>query len=173
MIPAATDIQAGTWIAASTHHFKEAVAIENLARQGYRAYCPMIRRKTRHARRLREVIRPLFPGYVFVQLDLAREQWRPILSTIGVRALIRFGDTFGVVPEAFLNEIRGREQGGVLPMTRHTFEPGKKVRMCDGPFSGLLATVLAASESDRLLVLMDLLNRSVRVRVNLDDVAAA
>lgn len=161
-----------TWVAASTHAHQESVAIANLERQGFDAYCPMIRRRVRHARRLRDVMRPLFPGYVFIRLDLDRDQWRPIMSTIGVRQLIRFGDRLGALPATFVESLLAREQDGAirLPRAQETYATGEKVRLREGPFEGVVATVLAGSDCDRLLVLMDLLKRSVRVRVPIEDV---
>ena len=164
-----------TWVAASTHVHKESVAITNLERQGFDAYCPMIRRRVRHARRLRDVMRPLFPGYVFVRLDLDRDQWRPIMSTIGVRQLIRFGDRLGALPATFVESLLAREQDGAitLPKAKDAYVPGEKVRLREGPFEGLIATVLAGSDRERLFVLMDMLKRGVRVRVAIEDVVPA
>ena len=168
-------LQTGAWVAASTHQFKERLAIANLEAQGFQAYCPMIRKQVRHARRLREVLRPLFPGYVFIRLDPARTQWRPILSTIGVRNLIRFGDRFGVLPRNFVEDLRIHEENGAIPVprARDHYAAGERVRLREGPFDGVIATVLSGEDNDRLLVLMDLLKRGVRVRVSIDDVVPA
>jgi transcriptional antiterminator RfaH len=166
------EIQPGMWIAATTHHFKEALATENLRAQGFQTYCPMIRKRVRHARRQSEVLRPLFPGYVFIRFDPLSTQWRPILSTIGVRTLIRFGDKIGVLPPNFVENLRIREDHGAIPLprARDHYAAGERVRMREGPFDGVIATVLAAEDKDRLLVLMDLLKRGVRVKVSIDDV---
>ena len=165
----------GTWIAASTHQFKEAIAIANLERQGFHAYCPMIRRNVRHARRLREVLRPLFPGYVFIRIAPQHQQWRPILSTIGIRALVRFGDQLGIMPRGFVEGLHAREEEGVVPMPRfrEQYATGERLRFREGPFEGLIATVLKCEENDRLLVLLDLLKQSVRVRVPIENVVPA
>ncbi|MGE0611945.1 MAG: transcriptional activator RfaH [Hyphomicrobiales bacterium] len=166
---------AGAWVAASTHQFKEAVAIANLERQGFHAYCPMIRRKVRHARQLREVLRPLFPGYVFIQVAAERTQWRPILSTTGIRSLVRFGERLGFLPSSFIEGLVAREEDGAVPMPRfrEAYAVGEKLRFREGPFEGLIATVLKSEESDRLLVLLDLLRQSVKVRVPIENVVPA
>ncbi len=165
----------GAWIAVSTHCHKERVAITNLERQGFHTYCPMIHRRIRHARRLTQALRPLFPGYVFIRLDPERDQWRSVLSTIGVRTLIRFGDRFGVVPREFVEMLKARERDGAVPLPRfrEEYAPGELVRFRDGPFSGAVARVLNASESDRLVLLMDMLRQSVRVEASIDDVVSA
>lgn len=163
------------WVAASTHHHKEGLAIANLQRQGFQSYCPMIRKKIRHSRRLKDVLRPLFPGYIFINLDTEHDQWRPIISTIGVRTLICFGDQPGVLPDSFVETLLSHEEDGALPppKARSTYEAGETVTMRNGPFDGLMATVLAANDSERIIVLMEMLKQKVRVSVAVSDVVPA
>ncbi len=169
------DVAAHSWIVASTHPHKELIALDNLERQGFKVYCPKIRKRISHARRLHQVIRPLFPGYIFIRLNPEYQQWRSIGSTFGVRNLIRFGDRPGTVPDQFVERLRATEQQGVVavPSARDSYRPGEKVRLREGPFEGLIATVLAVSECDRVVVLMDLLRRSVRVRLAINEVVPA
>lgn len=161
-----------SWVVASTHPHKEQVALENLGRQSFQAYCPQFRKRVRHARRLQQVLRPLFPGYIFVQLNPQLEQWRSIDSTLGVRNLIRFGERPGTVPNQFIANLYKTEVEGavVIPPARDNYQPGEKVRMREGPFDGLIATVLSANDRERIMVLMDLLNQSVRVCVSINEV---
>ena len=164
-----------SWVAASTHPHKEPTAISNLLRQGFETYCPMVRRRWRHARKVQEVLRPLFPGYVFVAVDPSQHRWRPILSTIGVRTLVRFGDSLGLLPHGFVESLRSYEVEGAVSLCYppSSFAPGDRVRLCDGPFEGLIATVLAVEEHARLQILMHLLNWGVKVRVPKNLVAPA
>lgn len=163
------------WVAASTHQGKEPVALANLKNQGFPAYCPMIRKRTRHARRQREVLRPLFPGYLFIRLDPLRDQWRPILSTIGIRTLIRFGDRFGIVPQGFVESLQAREEDNAVPLPRprDNYAPGEQVRLREGPLEGIVASVLHCDEGARLTLLMDLLCREVTVKASIDGVVPA
>ena len=169
------DVAARGWIVASTHPHKEHVAVGNLERQGFRVYCPKVRKRIRHARRLQQVIRPLFPGYIFIRLNPECEQWRSIGSTFGVRNLIRFGDRPGTIPDQFVERLHATEQQGVvaIPSARDSYNAGEKVRLREGPFEGLIATVLQATESDRVVVLMEFLRRSVRVQLALNEVVPA
>jgi transcriptional antiterminator RfaH len=164
-----------SWVAASTHPHKESTAISNLLRQGFEAYCPLIRRRWRHARKVQEVLRPLFPGYVFVAVNPAQQRWRPILSTVGIRTLVRFGDSLGLLPSRFVESLRSHEIEGAVSLYRRpsSYAPGDRVRLCDGPFEGLIATVLAVEDHARLQILMHLLNRGVRVKVPTNSVAPA
>src|SRR5688572_20987372 len=81
----------GKWGVINTHPHKEVLAIENLRRQNFQTYCPLVRKRIKHARREQDVLRPLFPTYVFVRTDVIAHRRRSISSTFGVRALVSFG----------------------------------------------------------------------------------
>ena len=154
------------WAVVSTHSHKEQLALEHLSRQSFEAYCPRIRKRISHARRFLNVERPLFPGYVFVRVAASGDQWRPILSTIGVRTLVRFGNQLGLLDEAFITSLRARERDGVVVAPEVPYQPGQRVKLVGGPFDGVTATILSIGEKDRLVVLMDLLRQGVRATVS-------
>ena len=97
------------WAAVNTQPHREALAIEHLQRQNFECYCPMVRKSVRHARKQHEVLRPLFPGYLFVAIDPDIHRWRPILSTIGVRTLVRCGERLAMLGAEFIDALKARE----------------------------------------------------------------
>jgi len=62
------------WYVVHTQPNGEGRADLNLCRQGFATYLPRYARRRRHARRQEVVKRPLFPRYLFVGLDLARDR---------------------------------------------------------------------------------------------------
>jgi transcriptional antiterminator RfaH len=160
------------WIVINTHVNQEHIAIENLARQNFAAYCPMLLKRRSHARRVEQVRRPLFPGYMFADVDPSRDNWRPILSTAGVRSVVRFGQSFGCVGESFISELRACEKDGVIVRPAVQYKIGQKVRLAS-PFEGVVAVILDLDEKDRLTVLMDLMQRPVRAKVKAAEVTPA
>lgn len=153
------------WIAINTHPHREQVAIENLTRQKFAVYCPMELKRVRHARRTQDVTRPLFPGYIFAEVAPDLTLWRPILSTYGVRNLIRAGDRPAFVDDGFIQGLKVREVDGVIAKPLRPYEVGQEVRLNGGPFDGLIATIIEMSERDRLILLTSLLNQTVRLKV--------
>src|SRR5437660_12488192 len=87
------------WVVINTHPHREHVALENLHRQDFDAYCPLIRKRRSHARRVETVLRPLFPNYLFVRASTDRKLWRPIDSTYGVRAVVRAGHELSYIDD--------------------------------------------------------------------------
>jgi transcriptional antiterminator RfaH len=161
------------WIVVNTQPHREHVALENLLRQEFVAYCPRIRRRIRHARQSRDVLRPIFPGYLFVQVNPDLQLWRPILSTYGVRTLVRCGDRLSFLDDAFIESLKEREIDGAIMRPASTYEPGQQVKLTGGAFDSLVATILELDEKDRLVVLMDLLNRPTKVTVHMSYVTPA
>jgi transcriptional antiterminator RfaH len=159
------------WAVINTHPHKERFAVENLKRQAFSTYCPMLRATVRHARKSSVVLRPMFPGYVFAGLDVANQRWRPLLSTFGVRTVVRSGERVSLMPDTFIEALRAREVDGAISRPSSPYRIGQDVKLVSGPFDGLVAKIIAMDERDRLVVLMDLLNRPVKVRATSEQVA--
>lgn len=154
------------WAVVNTQPHKERLALQNLERQGYRVYCPLIRRQRSHARRVEEVLRPLFPGYLFARVDAEAQRWRPMLSTLGVRTLVRCGERLSLIDDAFVQSLKSRELDGVIVRPRSPYRVGQQVRLAGGPFDGLVATIIDMHEHERLTVLLELLSRAVKVQID-------
>jgi transcriptional antiterminator RfaH len=153
------------WIAVNTNPHREHIVLEHLQRQALTAYCPMIRKHRSHARRVETVSRPLFPGYLFVQAA-ADLKWRPILTTHGVRTVVRTGDDPSFVDDALIAGLKAREIDGTVVRPPSSYRVGQEVRVAGGPFDGFIATILELDERDRLLVLLDVMHRNIRVKLN-------
>lgn len=160
------------WIAVSTHPHREQIAIEHLIRQKFVIYCPMELKRIKHARRVQDVTRPLFPGYIFAEVAPDLAIWRPILSTYGVRAMIRIGDKPAYLDEDFIQGLKAREIDGVIAKPIAPYRVGQEVRLNGGSFDGLIATIIEMDARDRLVLLTSILNQQVRLKVTAGNVRA-
>ena len=116
------------WYVVHSHPREEARAFGHLTRQGFDAWLPYRRTIRRHARRTEAVLRPLFPRYLFVRVDLAAERWRPILSTSGVQALVSGGDAPLPVADETIDGLQARAlrdswEEWIVLVTIHDDEP--------------------------------------------------
>lgn len=148
----------------------------NLQKQGYQTFMPMRQVEVRHARKVKTVARPLFPGYIFISFDPESTQWRAINSTYGVSSLIMGG---GNAPQSapieLMQSLLAHCGDGDLVYPPETLAPGNVVKVVNGPFKDIIATVEALSNSDRIAVLLDLMGRATRVEIarkNLEIAAA-
>ena len=161
------------WLVVNAQPNREQTALAHLSRQGFEPYCPMLSKRIRHARKTETVLRPLFPGYLFVAHAGRGQQWRPILSTIGVRTLVRHGDAPCLLDAAVIAAVRARETGNAIAAEPARFQIGQSVTITDGPLEGLIAEVASLDDRERVVVLLDLLKRSVRVTIDASNVTAA
>lgn len=163
------------WYVVHSHAQGEARASAHLARQGFETWLPMHRRRIRHARRAVSALRPLFPRYLFVRLDLAAEPWRSVLSTVGVAAVVGAEGRPQAVPEAVVAELKSRaDAAGVVELgPAHPFRKGDRVRFAGGALRHVEAILEAATDAERVAVLLDLMGRSVRLTVPAADLEPA
>jgi transcriptional antiterminator RfaH len=161
------------WYVVQTLPHAENRAIANLERQGYRVFCPRIRRTVRHARAIKYVLSPLFPGYVFVEHDIGVDPWRSINGTFGVIRLITQGDAPQPVPRGVIEALQSRmADDGAMNWTS-TFRIGQAIRITDGPFADFIGTLAHLDPTGRVRVLLDLLGRTVSVALRHEALAPA
>ena len=155
------------WYVVHTQPHNEGRAEAHLRRQGFNTYLPRYLCRRRHARRSETVARPLFPRYLFVTFDLARDRWRSIQSTFGVSNLVLTGDTPKPLAGSVVDEIRGREgaDGFVTLGLPAGLKPGSSVRLIDGLFADYEGVLERIAGDTRVAVLLSLLGRKVRVFV--------
>jgi transcriptional antiterminator RfaH len=156
------------WYVARTQIRAEEKAYFNLKRQGFTVFLPKYMKTRRHARKVDQVIYPLFPGYLFVEVDTDLQQWRMIRSTIGVSQLISFGDMPSPMPHGVVEEILEREddRGVVALSAESVLRKGQKIEIVDGPLSEQLGLFVCIDGNERVTILLNLLGREVRVGVS-------
>ena len=143
----------------------EAKAQLNLAAQGFRAFLPQVRKTVRHARQLRTVRAPLFPRYLFVELDLALDRWLSIRSTIGVASLFSNSEGQPIpVPRGVVEALLERLDGDVVRFNVD-LRAGQRVRFLSGPFVDLIGKIERLDGSGRLRVLLELMSSAVPLTV--------
>lgn len=151
------------WFAVHTLPFGEARAEGNLKNQDFQTFLPKRKKTIRHARKLATIDAPFFPRYLFVVLDLNRDQWRKINGTFGVARLVMRGDTPQPVPPGVVEAlIASADARGILHLGEQ-LKIGSKVRLLAGPFAEQLAILEHLDDSGRVRVLAEILGRQVSV----------
>ncbi len=161
------------WYVVRTQPRSEASAVWHLRNQGFEAYLPRYRAERRHARRVEPVLRSLFPRYLFVRIDLESERWRSINGTVGVTHIVCQGARPAPVPEGVVEAIMAREdESGLVKLTPPAFRAGEPIRITGGALANLVGRFQELEANQRVVLLMELLGRTLRVRVPVDMVAA-
>ena len=153
------------WYLIHTKIRQEAVALENLERQGFECFVPQIRTDKLRRGKLQVVQEPLFPRYLFIRLStgLDAQSWTPIRSTLGVSRMVMFGQTPAKVSDELLQLIRQQTASGEVHQ-RH-FAAGETVEVTEGPFVGLEAIYQMTDGEGRVMVLLNILSKPVELRL--------
>jgi len=153
------------WFLIHTKIRQERVALENLERQGFECFLPMIRAEKLRRGELQVVQEALFPRYLFIRLSTGLESrsWSPIRSSIGVSRLVTFGQTPAKIDDTLVSELRAKSESTEVQL-RH-FEPGEPVMVTDGPFVGVEAIYQMADGEGRVIVLLNILSKAVKMSV--------
>lgn len=162
------------WYVAQTRPREERTALTHLIRQGFTTFLPEYLRRRSHARRVETVRAPLFPGYLFISMDIALTRWRAIASTVGVSRLICTGERPSIVPDGVIESIRSRaDDCGLIQIEPIVpFRPGDAVQVVSGAFADQIGLFQCATDEDRVVLLLDILGREIKVKLPLASVAS-
>jgi transcription antitermination factor NusG len=168
------NLQAGErWFVAQTLSQRENMAGFHLEAQGFRIFMPRFRKTVRHARKLREAIAPIFPGYVFVVLDLERDRWRSINGTFGVARLVTAQSRPTSVPTGVVEALVASVDESGLVRFDDDIRPGQPVSVLAGPFAKSFGVLSRLDGNGRVRVLLAIMGGLVSVAMDRADLTAA
>lgn len=154
------------WLVARTHPNAEKLAIQNLIRQDFGYYQPLIQERKIRRQKLQLVEQPLFPCYLFVKVD---REYRSLNYTYGIASLVN-----GMVQDSIIEKLRKREQNGFIQLPKaEPFSIGDRVMINSGSFQGQYALVERMNAKDRQKILLALLANKISVLVDEEDVERA
>lgn len=142
-------------------------ALEHLERQGFECFRPARRVERRRNGRKCTVADPLFPNYLFIRLDRVHDNWAPIRSTRGVMHIVRFNEFPLPIPDAIIESIRLRLAADAV---EPYLKPGERVRITEGAFSQFEAIFVANDGQDRVVLLLNILQRNQELSFPLETV---
>lgn len=154
------------WYVIHSKPRQEQRALENLERQGYRAWLPTIEMEKLRRGKLTRVIEPMFSRYLFIQLDKTQSNWSPIRSTLGVNKLVSFGNVPAVVPDALIQMLQQTEGS----QRELLLKEGDAVQFVSGPLQGLEGILQQRDGELRAMVLIELISQPQRVSAAIEDI---
>lgn len=161
------------WFLAHTLPRCETKAQFHLGAQGFATFLPQFLKTVRHARQLRNVRAALFPSYIFVALDLGRDRWLSIRSTVGVSSLVTCDGRPRPVPEGIVKSLIERTDPSNITRMDADLVEGQSVRILAGPFANFVGTLERLNANDRVRVLLQLMGSEVPVSVQRSSVSRA
>jgi transcriptional antiterminator NusG len=166
MSPSGTPVPASQhpWYGIRTRSNRERIAATTLNDRGYEPFLPVYRVRRCWTDRVVTTELPLFPGYVFCRFD--HKQRLPIITTPGVVSIIGFGDQPAPLLDEEIEAVRAIVTSGIAAEPAPFMREGQRIRVTHGPLKSLEGTLVRKKSSWRLLISVQLLQRSVSVEVD-------
>ena len=159
------------WYVVFTKPRQEKLAAEHLQRQGFFCFLPYANNPNRiRSRRIKNIVEPLFPRYLFIKVSANKQSLAPVKSTQGVANLVMFGSKMATVSTIIIKQIQNQvnTETGLIEIMPVKYEPGDKVRVLDGPLTGLEGIFKQTSSESRVILLMNMFGSQAKVQVQKD-----
>jgi transcription antitermination factor NusG len=151
------------WYALSVKHQHERCAEIALGSKGFEALAPTYRARRQWSDRSKNLDLPLFSGYVFCRFDF--DERIPVLDTPGVARIVGFGNGPAPVADEEIAAIKIVVESRLPVRPWPHLKPGDRVRIEGGPLRGVEGILLKEKESLRLVLSVELLQRSIAVEL--------
>jgi transcription antitermination factor NusG len=157
------------WLAVAVKpRFDKAVA-RILESKGFQTFLPLYKKQRLHGSRRKESLLPLFPGYVFCRFHALTRL--PVLTTPGVTQILSAGNTPLPVTETEIASLQTAIQARVPLQPFPFLKTGQKVRINKGALAGIEGIVMSSQQYVRLVISITLLQRSVLLEIDRDQVS--
>jgi transcription antitermination factor NusG len=156
------------WYAVSVRSRHEKMVTRHLEHQGLSYFLPLYRSVRRWKDRRKELDVALFPGYVFVSLDL-RDRLG-VLRAPGVVEFVSFQGEPAAVPDTEIHALQSSLSAGLRPQPHPYLRQGRRVRVKNGLLANSEGIMIRRKEGFRLVLSINLLMRSVMLEVDEADV---
>lgn len=143
-----------------------------LMHKDFMIFLPLFSFSTQWGRRPAEVLLPMFPCYVFCRFDVSAQRVA-ILGTAGVARIVGFGHNAAPVEDSEIAAIRRVVEAGVASEPWPYSNCGQTVRITEGALAGVEGTLMKLKNQHRLILSIQMLQRSVAVEIESSCVESA
>lgn len=158
-----------SWYAVHTRSRHEDRVLLGLTQKAFHAFLPKIEVWSKRKDRRKNILLPMFPGYLFVELaNLENATKLDVLKTFGVVRIL--GKPTGSdplpVPDEKIDAIQRIVQSKVEVQQFQYPKVGEPARIIDGPFKGVEGLVLKTDYAKEMFVIsIELLQRSIAIKL--------
>jgi transcription antitermination factor NusG len=152
-----------SWYVIWTESRAEKKVAARIAAMGLSPWLPTVKERHRWSDRWREVICPLFPGYLFARARAV--QWLMVLRTPGVLTVVKREGRPALLADGFVVGLRDaieREGATPEPVAEVVdYRPGEEVIVQDGPLKGVRGVVRERRSGRQLVIWVSEIGRGV------------
>ena len=136
----------------------------NLLRQSFEYYAPKELYTIRKGNIFKRVKKLLFPGYIFVKINIFNRDLSTLGNTLGISKVLKNPKgKAATLPETFIQNLKKTSDTDFNIIKKQEFKVGKIIKCKDGPFTGLIGQIYKVEETGRLKILFEIINGSYTV----------
>jgi transcription antitermination factor NusG len=153
------------WVAVQTRpQFEKKVAVE-LQRKAIHVFLPLLASKHEWSDRRQIVHRPLFPTYIFVRILQIPDTRIAVLRTNGVATFVGARGTGDPIPESEIESVRVLLTRGISFQAHPFLNVGQRVRVRGSSLDGVEGVLVSKNDDLSLVVSIQMIQRSLSVRI--------
>jgi transcription antitermination factor NusG len=153
------------WFAVQTWPRHEKKVAAALQQKEIEAFLPLSSKVHQWSDRRCVIELPLFPTYLFVRLPWTAEARIPILRTNAVQQIVGSNGVGSPIPESEIDSVRRLLRQGVDFQTIPYLNTGQRVRIRGSSLDGIEGVLVAKNDDLSLVVSINILQRSLAIRV--------
>ncbi|MGO8734249.1 MAG: UpxY family transcription antiterminator [Terriglobia bacterium] len=158
----------GSWCAIYTRHQHEKAIAQILSAKGIEVFLPLYNATRRWKDRTVHLSLPLFPCYLF--LRGMKERRLEVVTTPGIVSILGIDGEPATIPEFEIESVRRAIEWGSRVEPHPFLRCGDKVRVISGPLQGLEGILVRKKNLYRLVLSVEILERSAAVEVDVSAV---
>ena len=159
-----------SWYAVTTKSRQEKVVASMLEYLEVANFLPLLNEEHRWSDRKQIVAMPLFQGYVFVRITTSGELQLRVLKVPGVVDFVRSRSGPLPIPDKEIEDVRAVLSHGVGCSAHPFLKAGDRVRVVRGPLGGIEGTLIRSGSQSKLIISIEMIQRSVAASVAESDV---
>lgn len=166
----ATEPRQQQWYALHTRARHERAVESRLREQGLDTFLPTMREVHRWSDRKKTVDVPLFSCYVFVRCGLGAEDRTKIYRVDSILGVVGTRGAGSPIPDEQIEGVRAVLAQTAPWRSRPFLKAGQRVRVCGGAMDGVEGIFLSENGDNSLVISVDVIQRSLAVRIDGYDV---
>ena len=159
------------WYLLQTKPNAHAIACENLRRQGFNVFLPLIIETKKRNGKFLNIKTPLFQGYLFMGTSSDLIPWKSVNGTRGISKAVTLDGVYRSVNTRIIEGLQQRCNENGIIQRLDDIAPGDRAKIERGPFAEFICTVDDIQDDRRAWVLLDILQQQIRAEVSLEDVS--
>jgi len=152
------------WFAILARSGREKYATMLLENGGFECFLPISKSTRKWSDRMKDIDVPLFPGYLFCRMN--PNDRLPVLTTPGVMQIAGIGKMPIPVDEHEIEAVRQIERSGLAATPWPYLRVGNIARIEEGPLRGVAGIVVKIKSALKLVLSIELLQRSIAVEID-------